>query len=274
MTARATLILRNRLQRLEGRVRLTIKSGRLGRDTSMLRAKYRLFGFARSTGAVAGLCLALFVARAAFAQTGQRGGQSFRGGSTAPGASFGAQGPAVAPPALTSGSRGYGSGYGRGTGRSGGYTRTPQRRYALPLSYYAAPDFYPSYYSDSSGYSDPNMASPPPDYGPDPNFDLAAELGELHREVADMRQMMMGPPPDSQAPGQPTAAPSPAPPPLVLIFRDGTTLEVRDFALIGQTLWDLSAHPTRKIALGQLNLEASIRATEARGAEFPSVQAR
>ena len=85
---------------------------------------------------------------------------------------------------------------------------------------------------------------------------------------------MMEPPGDSQAPGQPAAAPSPAPPPLVLVFRDGTTLEVRDFALIGQTLWDLSSHPTRKIALGQLNLEASIRATEARGAEFPSVRAQ
>jgi hypothetical protein len=242
----------------------------------MLRTKYRLFGFARCSGAAAGLCLALLVAQGAFAQTGPRGGQSFRGGSTAPGASFGAQGPAVAPPALTSGSRGYGSGYGQAyRGGGGGYARTPQRRYALPLSYYAAPYFYPSYYSDSSGYSDPNMASPPPDYGPDPNFDLAAELGELHREVADMRQMMMGPPPgDSQAPGQPTAALSPAPPPLVLVFRDGTTLEVRDFALIGQTLWDLSSHPTRKIALGQLNLEASVRATEARGAEFPSVQAQ
>jgi hypothetical protein len=61
---------------------------------------------------------------------------------------------------------------------------------------------------------------------------------------------------------------------LVLVFRDGTQLEVRDFALIGQTLWDLSSHPTRKIAVGQLNLEASMRATEARGAEFPVIQAQ
>jgi hypothetical protein len=91
-----------------------------------------------------------------------------------------------------------------------------------------------------------------------------------------MKQMMMGPPDYSQAPpDQSTAAPpAPAPPPLVLIFHDGTQLEVRDFALIGQTLWDLSSHPTRKIALGQLNLDASIRATEARGAEFPTVQAQ
>ena len=166
-------------------MRLTINSGRLGRDSSMLRAvstKYGLIRFARCTGAslcfalLAAQGLALFVAQAAFAQTGQRGGQSFRGGSTAPGASFGAQGPAVAPPALTGASRGYGSGYGRGTGRSGSYARTPQRRYAFPLSYYAAPYYYPSYYSDSSGYSDPNMASPPPDYGPaSPNLDLAAD---------------------------------------------------------------------------------------------------
>jgi len=237
--------------------------------------KYRLIRSARCIGAAASLCLTLVVAQAAFAQTGPRGGHSFRGGSTAPGASFGAQGPAVVPPVLTGGSHAYGSGYG---GRSAGYARTGQRRYAFPLSYYAAPYYYPSYYSDSSGYSDPNMVSPTPDYGygPDPTMDLAAELGALHREVADMRQMMMGPPDDSQAQGRPTAAPppAPAPPPLVLVFRDGTTLEVRDFALIGQTLWDLSSQPTRKIALGQLNLEASIRATEARGAEFPAVQAQ
>jgi len=86
---------------------------------------------------------------------------------------------------------------------------------------------------------------------------------------------MTGPPDDSQASGQPiTAPPPPPPPPLVLVFRDGTQLEVRDFALIGQTLWDLSSHPTRKIAVGQLNLEASMRATEARGAEFPVIQAQ
>jgi hypothetical protein len=232
-------------------------------------AKYRFGGLAQCIGA--GLCLALFLAPAASAQSGQRGGQSFRGGSTAPGASFGAQGPAVVAPVVRGG---YGQAY-RSTGRNG-YSRTAPRRYA-PLSFYGAPYYYPSYYWDSSGYSDSGVAPPPADYGPDPTADLAAEVGALHQEVSEMRQMMMGPPPgDSQAPGQPTAAPPPppVPPPLVLVFRDGTQLEVRDFALIGQTLWDLSSHPSRKITLGQLNLEASIRATEARGAEFPAVQAQ
>jgi hypothetical protein len=241
----------------------------------MLRTEstqYRLIGLARFAGAVAGL--ALLVAPAAFAQyNSPHGGQSFRGGSTGPGASFGAQGPAVVAPVVTGGSRGYGYGPAyRGTGRSG-YAGT--RRYPLPLSFYATPYYYPSSYWDSSGYADPNLGPPPGDYGPDPTADIAAELGALHREVAEMRQMMTGPPDDPQASGQPIATPPPpAPPPLVLVFRDGTRLEVRDFALIGQTLWDLSSHPTRKIAVGQLNLEASIRATEARGAEFPIIKAQ
>jgi hypothetical protein len=238
--------------------------------------KYRYIAIARWIGP--GLCMALLVAPAAFPQSSQHQGQSFRGGSTAPGASFGAQGPAVVAPVVTGGSHGYGNGSYRGTGRSG-YSRTAPGRYALPLSFYAAPYYYPSYYWDSGASADPNMAPPPPDYGPDPTADLAAELGALHREVAEMRQMMTGPPgppEDFQGPGQPTAAPPPPPPPppLVLVFRDGTQLEVRDFALIGQTLWDLSSHPTRKITLEQLNLQASIHATEARGAEFPTVQAQ
>jgi hypothetical protein len=238
-----------------------------------------LEGYRTNRFMAAALCLASVLASAAFAQSARHGRQEqpFSGGSTSPGASFGASGPAVVPPVVTGGIGQYYRGVGSGRG-SYGYGSS--RRYALPLSFYAAPYYYPSSYWDSSPYTDQyGPAAAAPDYGPDPTVGLAAELGALHREVSDLRQMMMGPPPPDDLQGGPGAATGarqepPPPPPLVLIFRDGTQTQVRDFALIGQTLWDLSSRPTRKIALGQLNLEASIRATEALGAEFPAIQSQ
>ena len=218
----------------------------------------------------AGLCLALLSAPVCLAQGGHRGAQPFRGGSVIPGASFGAQGPAVIPPVVGSTPRlSHSSGsYYRGYNR-GAYGHNT--RGYLPLAYFAAPYYYPGYYSDndSGGYAD---AAPPPSvYEPDPTVGIAAELADLHREVTEMRQaMMQGPMPENGPyPAQQAAAPQPPPPPLVLVFRDGTRTEVHDFAVIGDTFWDLSSHPTRKIALNQLNLDASIQATQARGAEFP-----
>lgn len=170
----------------------------------------------------------------------------------------------------------YGTHY-HSPGRNG-YGRSGQSRY-LPLAVYSMPYYYPDLYADPGAAGNADMP-PPAGYEPDPSQGLAAELASLHREVSEMRQMLQGPPPEEQqgpsaAMAQPPAPPSAPPaPPLVLVFRDGSRTEVRDFAVIGETFWDLSSRPTRKIALAQLNLEASIQATEARGAEFPALQTR
>ena len=67
-----------------------------------------------------------------------------------------------------------------------------------------------------------------------------------------------------QAPAQPVA-PLPA---TVLVFRDGHQVQVRDYAISGDTFYDLSDGLTRKIWLGDLDVDATIKANDARGIPF------
>jgi hypothetical protein len=66
------------------------------------------------------------------------------------------------------------------------------------------------------------------------------------------------------APAQP-AKPLPA---TILVFRDGHQIEVRDYAISGDTFYDLSNGLTKKIWLGDLDVDATIKANDARGIPF------
>jgi len=74
--------------------------------------------------------------------------------------------------------------------------------------------------------------------------------------------------------GPPT--PEPAQPPTVLVFKDGRQLQVANYAIVGQTLYDLTAGHPRKVALADLDLEATQKLNEDHGVIFqvpPSAQA-
>ncbi len=204
--------------------------------------------------------------------SGYMGHVQLSAGGPASGAHWGSLGGAVVPPIASSG-RGYGfngGSYRYGYGQSGlgfGYRRYP----AGYIPYFAAA--YPFFYPDSA---------PPPGggdaYGPPPQdqpSDLMMELDAIHQELAGLRQRQAEPPygmsPEEAGTAAVPAPSKPTDPPLILIFRDGTRTEVRDFAVVGQTFWDLSGHPTRKFPISLLNLEASIQANETRGVEFPPV---
>jgi hypothetical protein len=45
--------------------------------------------------------------------------------------------------------------------------------------------------------------------------------------------------------------------PTTLVFKDGHQLEIENYAVVGQTLYDLTPGHSRKIALADLNLPAS-----------------
>ncbi|MGI9103004.1 MAG: hypothetical protein ACR2IF_11235 [Terriglobales bacterium] len=66
----------------------------------------------------------------------------------------------------------------------------------------------------------------------------------------------------------PMAASAPAQPPIVLIFRDGHQQEVANYAIVGQTLFDLGYFVAHKIPLSDLNLKATIKANDDRGVDF------
>lgn len=72
----------------------------------------------------------------------------------------------------------------------------------------------------------------------------------------------------------------PAPPPAeqdptVLVFRDGRQREVRNYAIVGPTLYDFAGGRGRKVALAELDLDATRQVNEERGVYFylPSEQA-
>jgi hypothetical protein len=56
--------------------------------------------------------------------------------------------------------------------------------------------------------------------------------------------------------------------PTVLVFRDLHREEVRNYAIVGQTLWNFAPQRTRKIPLSGLDLAATVQANEDRGTNF------
>jgi hypothetical protein len=75
------------------------------------------------------------------------------------------------------------------------------------------------------------------------------------------------------APSSPAAAsepPAPEPPqvPTVLVFKDGHQSEVGNYAIFGQTLFDLTPGHRRKIALADLDLVATEKQNDDRGVSF------
>jgi len=66
----------------------------------------------------------------------------------------------------------------------------------------------------------------------------------------------------------PTVDDDPPLPPTLLVFKDGRTLEVANYAIQGQTVYDLTPGHRRKIALMDLDLEATRKQNDERGVTF------
>lgn len=56
--------------------------------------------------------------------------------------------------------------------------------------------------------------------------------------------------------------------PTVLVFRDQHREEVRNYAIVGQTLWKFAPQHTQKISLADLDLPATVTANDDRGITF------
>lgn len=60
----------------------------------------------------------------------------------------------------------------------------------------------------------------------------------------------------------------------VLVFKDGHQLEILNYAIVGSTLFDLSNGLTRKVALAELDLQATVKQNDDRGVEFQLPEAK
>ncbi|MBZ5721769.1 MAG: hypothetical protein LAO03_15430 [Acidobacteriia bacterium] len=76
----------------------------------------------------------------------------------------------------------------------------------------------------------------------------------------------------AETPSEPVAHAEPAPvadqPKTLLIFKDGHHLEVDNYAIIGETLFDLSEGHRRKVPLADLNLAETAKQNDDRGVDF------
>jgi hypothetical protein len=66
----------------------------------------------------------------------------------------------------------------------------------------------------------------------------------------------------------PTVDPEPAQEPTLLVFKDGRKLELGNYAIIGLTLYDLTPGHSRRVALADLDLEATRKLNDDRGVIF------
>jgi hypothetical protein len=177
-----------------------------------------------------------------------------------------------APPSVTSlGPRGYtpgynpaypnsrpffNPGYGNHPHHHNGYAPLGATVYAVPIYGYGYP------YADAP--DDADNAPPEDQYNGGPTiFDRRGPGTTAYR------------PPDSSSdnaeafaePSAPDPAPS-AQPDTVLVFKDGHQMEVQNYAIVGNTLWDLTGDRRLRIALSDLDLDATSKANDDRGIDF------
>jgi hypothetical protein len=58
---------------------------------------------------------------------------------------------------------------------------------------------------------------------------------------------------------------------VTVVLRNGQKLQVQNYAVMGDSFWDFSRQPARRIPLSSVDITASTKATEANGGQFPAI---
>jgi len=229
---------------------------------------------------------AAFLAMPAWAQ--RRGGGFGGGGGHA---SFGSHGAIGGMRGPATGGRSFG-GFPRGGMRAGpGFHGRPfgPRPGFFPGRPFFHHRYHPGYYGYGYGYSYPwwgwygdygydDYGYDSPYYYPSDNYsadDYAhqndaqqqqqAEIDRLNDEVARLREERQA---RSSNPPQPAVRVWTDADMTRLVFRDKHTEEIRNYAIVGQTLWVFTEDRTKRITLAELDLPATKKANEDRGVDF------
>ena len=135
--------------------------------------------------------------------------------------------------------------------------------YGYPYSYY--PDYDPMV---------PSYAQPQTVMATAPLEEPQAPAQTVFENRPGYKAPAAAPAETAATPAQPQAAPVAPEPPTILVFKDGHKIEIGNYAIVGETLYNMSGStgvPGRrafKIALADLDLDATIKANEERGLEF------
>jgi outer membrane murein-binding lipoprotein Lpp len=174
----------------------------------------------------------------------------------------------------------------RGDRRRGEVSRGDRRGYRPAVQFFA-PYYYPSLdYGDvgfTTGYDSPYSDSYDSGPGPeDPATEavlqsqgqLSQQVRHLTSEIEQLReQQNQGGSPYVMRPANAESEQPQNAVPVTLILRGGRTLKVKDYAVMNGVLWDFTVQPARKIAVSEVDVEASAKATQAAGGEFPDLSA-
>ena len=133
-----------------------------------------------------------------------------------------------------------------------GYPVYPAYAYSYPVTY-----DYPAYSSTSSYYPDVS-------YEQNRSHDeqdrrVTRELDRLSDEVEQLRAERANPAERSRVVETRST---------VLVFRDKHIEEVRNYAVIGQTLWIFNEQRANRVPLDDLDISATAKLNEERGVEF------
>ena len=141
---------------------------------------------------------------------------------------------------------------------------SPPVVYALPVPY--AVDI-----GETDDYAEANADDRDPNYQGGPTiFDRRGSGADSY--VPPVRNVPRPHAAQSADDDSPTAQP---PDPTILVFKDGHKLEVGNYAIVGAILYDLTPGHPRRIAIAELDLEATRKQNDEHGVIFqlPPVQA-
>jgi len=98
--------------------------------------------------------------------------------------------------------------------------------------------------------------------------DLSRQVERLTDEVERLREEQASREQARQAALQPRPSVEDKAARTILVFRDGRRSEVKNFAIVGQTLWVFTEQRARKIPVSDLNVEATKEVNAGRGVDF------
>lgn len=174
--------------------------------------------------------------------------------------------PGVHASVTSLGPRGYGfsrgTAFGRGPIIVNGFRSRGFHRHYFP---YAGAYYWPYYGLDYPWFSDYDSSA----YQQGPSQPVVVVVdpksGDDRYGDHSFNEQRSSPP---QAQRQPPPDPAEEQEPTVLVFRDGHKQEVRNYAIIGQMLWDFDAKGTHKIPLSELDIDTTRKLNDDRGVDF------
>jgi hypothetical protein len=154
-----------------------------------------------------------------------------------------------------------------GNGNGDGHSHHRDNSNAVGPVWYAVPVPYAVESAPAEDQSEAVPEEDDADYQGGPTIFDRRGYGE-RSYVPPVKQAAPAHPAEHAEMDPPAVDPDPPLPPTLLVFKDGRTVEVGNYAIQGSTLFDLTPGHRRKILIADLDLDATRRQNDERGVTF------